>query len=303
MPNTFKSQSTQRQIEQQTERVLTWANDRMTEFNERHLRLKDTQPQQRIVLLFFTRSLKTFQAIIQLSEAGFAQNVSILLRSLIELRISLRYILHDPRTASIKASRFVEYKWVLFKKYLSQMESQNRSEIPSDPLLKSLIEERHTILKKVDAFKITHRVKSDRALITWSGRSLRDMAKAVDPELVGVYDTTFRKASTLSHPSVIGDQHHVTFEEDLMLFKPYANGGEDAPPYLTDALSTMLDILQQFIRAFNLTPLPEASRSSTTHAAHTHDESSANETQHPATKNPRLKFDQPSSPIRHQRTQ
>ncbi|MDD5669935.1 MAG: DUF5677 domain-containing protein, partial [Candidatus Omnitrophica bacterium] len=98
------------------------AFDFLKNFNDKHIKLIDCPPHKRIFLFFLTRIIKTYSAIFCLCRQGYGQDTSPLLRSSLETLISAKYILYDLKSADKNAVRFVEYKWVIFRRHLSESE-------------------------------------------------------------------------------------------------------------------------------------------------------------------------------------
>ena len=73
---------------------------------------------------------------------------------------------------------------------------------------------------KVEEFKEKYKITSDRALISWSGMSLKDIAKKVDRKLLECYETTFRLCSRFSHPSILGDNEYLIQKDKSLAFSP-----------------------------------------------------------------------------------
>ncbi len=185
----------------------------LKKFNSKKITLFELSPHKRIFLFFFTRSLKTYLAVCELCRLGFGQDVFSLLRNLLENLISMKYILHEASLADKKTVRFVEYKWVIFTRYL---EAGSRS-AASDPLVRK----RDVILEKYKEYKTKYGISSDRALLTWSGKSVRDMAKKVSNKLLEEYETTFRFCSRFSHPSIVGDKEYIDYKEESLILSPF----------------------------------------------------------------------------------
>ncbi|HPB69201.1 MAG TPA: DUF5677 domain-containing protein, partial [Candidatus Omnitrophota bacterium] len=67
------------------------------DINRRNIKLFDLPAHKRIFLFIMTRAVKTFAAIEVLCKRGYGQDVSALIRSLLENLITVRYIIYDPR--------------------------------------------------------------------------------------------------------------------------------------------------------------------------------------------------------------
>lgn len=222
-----------RRVDQQTLAMLE-------EFNAKQLKLFNLPAHQRIFLFIFTRSLKTYASVLSLCERGYGQDVATLLRSLLENLITAKYILHNPRKADGLAKRFVAYKWVIFKRHLPEQEKEFLHATSEE---KTVFEhKKNAIMKNVAEFKRNFNVTSDRALVTWSGKTVRDMAKEINQDLVDEYDTTFRLCSRFSHPSILGDKEYLIQDGTNLIFSPLPSG-IGIVPNLSKAIKYTLEFL------------------------------------------------------------
>lgn len=229
-------------------RLQVLAREFLRSFNEKKFSLKHLTPAQRIFLFFVTRSLKSYSAIYLLCQGGYGQDVATILRSLLENLISAKYIVRDPRFADQMASRFVEYKWVIFKRHLAEEELNLVND--SAEARNDFLEKKNTVLAKVAEFKRKYNIVSDKALLTWSGRSIRDMAKLIDHKLLEEYDSTFRLCSRFSHPSIIGDKSYLIHGDGELIFSvnPSMDGIilnlKSAIRYLNEFLKMFIELYQ-----------------------------------------------------------
>lgn len=190
----------------------------LDKFNQREMKLFDFPPHQRIFLFVLTRSIKTYSSILHLCKQGYGQDVSNLLRTLLENLITVKYILRHKDTANDLAKRFVSYKWIIFKRHLADQEKN--VPLMGEAEKEEFLKKKTVILKHVEEFKKTFNIVSDKALLTWSGKTVRDMAKFVDEKLLEEYETTFRLCSRFSHPSILGDQEYIIQDNKHLIFSP-----------------------------------------------------------------------------------
>ncbi len=198
--------------------VDAFVADSLEKFNTRRIKLFDLPAYQRIFLFILTRSIKTFSSILILCRSGFGQDVSTLMRSLLENLITARYIIHEESAANGLAKRFVAYKWVIFKRQLPEQEVAARRGTAAEK--NAFLERKNLVLGKVEEFKRDFGITSDRALITWSGKSVRDMARKVSRDLLDEYEKTFRLCSRFSHPSILGDNEYLIQNDNKLTFSP-----------------------------------------------------------------------------------
>lgn len=219
------------------ERCITASLD---EFNRRHLKLFDLPRHQRIFLFVLTRSIKTYSSILELCRSGYGQDVATLLRSLMENLITVRYITYDKSVADEKAFRFVSYKWVIFKKHLPELEREiSQADAPTQ---QEFSLKKKSIFERVEEFKRQFKITSDRALMTWSGKTVKDMAKEVDEALMHEYEYTFRMCSRFSHPSILGDQEYLIQDDKSLIFSALPSD-IGIVPNLKKAVEFMLEFL------------------------------------------------------------
>lgn len=190
----------------------------LIQFNARKTKLFDLPSAQRIFLFILTRSIKTYASIVLLCRDGYGQDVATLLRGLLENLITARYILHDPKTANHLAERFVAYKWIIFKRSLPEQEQEIKN--ASQERKKEFFKRKSLIMDQVAEFKGKFAVASDRGLLTWSGKTVRDMARCVDAYLPAEYDLIFRQCSKFSHPSILGDHEYLVQDNKDLIFSP-----------------------------------------------------------------------------------
>lgn len=239
MPNPTHDQSTQfPELFNLAEEVRATTRSILEEFNSRHLKLSDLKPHQRIFLFILTRSIKTYASILYLCHAGYGQDVSTLLRSLLENLITANYIIYDKKTADAKSARFVAYKWIIFKRQLPEQQRQIRSATEHEAFLTK----KETILQRVNDFKKKFNIASDRSLMTWSGKTVKDMARAVNQNLLNEYETIFRSCSRFSHPTILGDQEYLIQDDQNLIFSPHPST-IGIVPNLKNTIRTMMRLL------------------------------------------------------------
>ncbi|MEW5894190.1 MAG: DUF5677 domain-containing protein [Candidatus Omnitrophota bacterium] len=218
-------------------------------FDDRRLKLFSIPPHKRIFLFFLTRALKTHQAIKILCREGFGQDAAVLLRSLLENLISFRYVLHHSEEADALAARFVAYKWVIFHRHLWEQEREEREK--GDREYRLFVQRKELILKNFEEFKTKYHINSGRGLLTWSGRTVKDMAGIVSKDLLKEYESMFRTCSKFTHPSIISDKEYMVIDDEEIVFSvsPSLIGVEII---LSKNISYTFDVLSIFAGLFQL---------------------------------------------------
>lgn len=217
--------------------------------NRKKVRLFKLPPQKRIFLFILTRAIKTFSSIHLLCRQGYGQDASPVLRSLLENLISVKYILSDPKTADEKTRRFVGYKWIILRKQISDLRQVPEEQL--SPSEKEILEKETEVLEHAENFKKEFRIKSDRALLTWSGKTVKEMARSADRGLAQEYDSAFRMCSRFSHAGVLGDHEYMIHGRQKLTFSP-APSSIGVKQNLERAVRYMLDFLSLADRLFAL---------------------------------------------------
>jgi len=139
------------------------------------------------------KAYKTHGALLLLCEQGYGQDAAILVRSLIDLLITLLYILEDSTNKRIQ--RYFAYDWILRKKMfdygktkpeiLKLLEARNANPKSKDNTLKEIEEQAKLAQEK-------YKYGRD-----WSDKNIREMAEFVDKK--DLYLTIYRLQSQLMH--------------------------------------------------------------------------------------------------------
>ncbi len=209
------------------------ANSLLRDFNSRNIKLIELAPSKRLILFFTAKTIKTYSAILILCREGYGQDSYALLRGFLETLVSVKYIFSETTSADEKAVRFVEYKWVILKRYLQEHEEET------------------LILDKFNEFKAKYNIISDKALISWSGKSVRDMAKHNGVNLLDEYDSGFRFYSRFSHPSIIGDKEYLRYENDVLRFSFFLDSSGIILS-LKKAAAYLMEFLSVFNKSFDM---------------------------------------------------
>lgn len=218
----------------------------LREFNQKGFRLAQVPAHKRIFLFFITRMIKTFSAVVVLCREGYAQDAVPLLRTLLEILISVRYILRSPKEADQKAVRFVDYKWVMLKRQLAEAEGEGAGEASAE-----VLNQRRKINEQFEEFKKKYAITSDKALVTWSGKSTRDMARRAGKDLLNEYESAFRVDSQFSHPSIIGDRDYLDFRDNVLSFS-FQPGDDGIVPGLKRAIHYLVCFFVLFDSLYEL---------------------------------------------------
>ncbi len=140
------------------------------------------------------KAYKTQGAILLLCQQGYGQDASILLRSIVDLLITLLYILKEPTNGRMQ--RYFDYDWILRKKMfdygktkpdiLQQLEERSVLQNTQDDSIEKIEE----MAKKAQEL---HKYSNNR----WSEQSVAEMAEEVGR--VDLYRTVYKLQSQLIH--------------------------------------------------------------------------------------------------------
>lgn len=139
------------------------------------------------------KAYKTHDAILSLCKQGLGQDAAMLVRSLVDLLITLLYILKDSTDKTMH--RYIAHDWIIRKKMYARFKD--------DPKAKEAFEERKLNPKPNDNSPefVEEQAKLAQEKYkfgnNWSGKNIREMAVGVSREQM--YDTVFRLQSQLSH--------------------------------------------------------------------------------------------------------
>lgn len=139
------------------------------------------------------KAYKTHKAILMLCEKGYGQDAAMLTRSLIDLLITLLYILKDETDERLL--RYFNYDWILRKKMLDYVKSK--------PAIFKILEERKTNPKTNDGSveEIEAKVKEVQDKYQygrdWSDKNLREMAEEIGRG--DLYATIYKLQSQVVH--------------------------------------------------------------------------------------------------------
>lgn len=218
-------------------------DDVATEINKKQLQLSALENYKKSSLYFFVAAFKSFSAIHILCREGYGQDSSVVLRSLMENLISLKYILiGDRKNRNERAERFVEYRWVELKRLIDYWENHAFN----DALKEKVMSKKEEVYETAAAFKKRYKAKD---LSTWAGISIRKMAEEV--YMLEEYLLAYRLCCSFSHPSFIGLLERTDRVGDDVMFSsnPSFRGIiED----MKSAISFMMQFLILFDKIFDL---------------------------------------------------
>lgn len=199
-------------------------------------KLKDTKFSdfQRIVGLIACKAMRLFAGIHILANKGHSIEGALLLRSLLEGLIDLKYINKDREHRS---SLFINYLWKDRKNALDVAKKYHPEVIPSN-----MLRNENIIDTEYEKVKSTIRGRY------WCGKTIEERAREIG--FKKHYDTIYKLLCTLHHPSFVGMLVNVS-EGDEVVFDVAPND-EMLPLVLAASYGYYSDILNHFRVAFDL---------------------------------------------------
>lgn len=200
---------------------------------------KDEYLLKATVLHFTLKALKTHRAIEHLLERGFVEDATILLRSLLETVISLRYVLLEP---SKHARLYQEYDVIVRRRMLRALQKQ-RSAVGLKPLYG----------RGDDAEELEReysRVVGNYPRKTcWSGKTVRDMAH--DVCLANQYDLLYRWHSQFVHSTSYTAKHYIQREHhDGLIVDLDPKNEQEYIPFLSEMCTYSIEIATRYEHVF-----------------------------------------------------
>ncbi len=164
---------------------------------------------QHVSHFFLVKSIHCFRAYLTLLAEGYGREGLVLLRSLVEALISLRYIAQQPKK---RARRYLEYDYVARYRLLKAVRRLDDSE--GGEVFRQVLEGRDEDEKELQAqyesVKSGYKVKTQ-----WSDRSIRCMAKSVGMEWQ--YDLVYSQCCTHAHFAAGSIKHYMSVDAKGLL--------------------------------------------------------------------------------------
>jgi len=167
--------------------------------------LESSTPAQQMVRFALGKAHKTHRAILILCGQGYGEDAAVLLRTLLELAIDVRYMKLDP--GEDRGQRWLDYYWVTryefsrtaAKSSLAEFDDV-RQEIQQHPEVQERIEaEARRVQQRWKFWKDEHKGNLVRPG-NWHGSNTRQIPREIGWELS--YDLVYSQTSLLSHTSV-----------------------------------------------------------------------------------------------------
>ena len=200
---------------------------------------------QIIILFFFSKAFKTFQAVEVLWQKGFSQDSLMLTRTIFELSCQARFLAKDPKG---RTTLFLHHDPVLrFRMYrtFKRLGIREITEaIEKNPKFSAL---------KRDHDKFEKKFKNK---MYWWGGSFEELVKNLGEEIIRRYATVYKEASQLIHTNISATREYIEFSERDRFFKfnCYPEACEDLR-IPQEATLYFLDLISETVKALDLVNL------------------------------------------------
>ena len=198
-----------------------------------------TSDYQRLAFAFASKSAKSYRAVLRLVENGLGEPALVLVRAVFDDLINLSYISTDPDRL---AKLFLEFQLLEQKRYVDLWEESGL--------------EGHVEAEEIARLKAQWAVaKSDYEKVLpnypkrtyWSGKNVKAMAAAIDPELAKTYRLLYPYASGFAHGgSPLALSSYVGQTEDMNLTSLAAPSDAE----LSEALLAAFGLFSRCLRLF-----------------------------------------------------
>ncbi|MBU1026552.1 MAG: hypothetical protein KKA31_02360 [Candidatus Margulisbacteria bacterium] len=205
--------------------------------NEKKMPIEEISSLQNVIGFLSTKAFKTYVSIYLLCLNGAGQDAEILLRSLIEILINIKYLLKtDSDTRSNMYFDFFDFKT-----------ARDIEKLKNDPRIgKRLKEHEERYNERKEKYLEKYDIKNK---ISWSGVFLSDMAKNAD--LTEIYNKAYNFSSNMVHSNILCSPEYIKTVEGHIDF--------DAGPsfscverVLTSSLECLINILLDFNKVFEV---------------------------------------------------
>ncbi len=227
-----------------TDEVHALADELMYAFNCKS-NTEDFRPSQMplhktVFLYLFNAALKQYASIKVLCLEGYGQSSSIILRSMLENLISIKYMIFSENTSSL-AERFIGYRWIDMRKSLNYWRMEDK--VKNKDLRDKILLKEKEIEQKCKDFKERFNIKKGQ-LKTWSGLSIEEMAQKAD--MLADYNLMYRLSCNFSHSGFLGAQPGVDKGLNHTLFS-----SKPAFDFIIGVLESAIQYLHEFLSTYN----------------------------------------------------
>lgn len=191
------------------------------------------------------KTYKTHKAILILCEAGYGQDAAMLVRSMVELLITLLYILADKTDGRLY--RYFDYDWILQRKMYGYAKTK--------PHLVELINDRQVNPRdgdnSIEEIETTAKLMMEKHNYgkSWSEKNIREMSAEVGKD--GLYDTMYVLQSQLIHTSPRATNEYISRAGDKYVVS-VGSDGKWIEESLVSAFDCLYSVLGEVDKFFEL---------------------------------------------------
>jgi hypothetical protein len=241
--NNMESMKYKEQIDISYE-LLKVVNEAIELINKKSIKVKSLGYYKGIILVLFGRCRKQFMACLELTKKGYGEDAGLIIRSMANALIDIKYIDTNRETLS---NRYLRYDYIIRKKkldvlkkwnpeYLKRKQKENNGE---------MIEEK--ILREVAEFKKDYPSKN---YSDWSGKNMEEKAKAAGNGMSMLYDTSYRYYSDHEHGNVMALSNYIkTNKGQHEILSEPSDRNLNIP--ITDGFMVFIGIFESFCNAFD----------------------------------------------------
>lgn len=216
------------------------------QFSDKGLPIEKYTKRNLLLMFAFTKSYKTTNSILILCEKGNGQDAFMLVRTLFELLITIRYIFEKDTKSRI--AQYYNYDDVLRSRIFSTIKKGKSHDVKQE--LRELVNKGEINLKSVKekSKQILQNYTSDDAE-TWSKRSIFRMAKEVG--LKELYNSLYALGSQFIHSASRSENAYMKIVNDKVDLLTYPSD-EYVVESLVDSFTCFHQMVKQLNDIFNL---------------------------------------------------
>jgi hypothetical protein len=158
---------------------------------------------KRITLIHFARAVYLLEAMSRLCNQGFATEAQVLLRSLLNLYINIKWL--TTGNTLERMERYADFGFVYEILALDRLVARRGLQANYHP---------HPEFERV---KEKYKLKKERDFFYWSGKTIKQMA--IEVNLVGEYEVVYSRLSAIEHTGPVSAASYVEHREGKILIK------------------------------------------------------------------------------------
>ena len=246
MTNQTNNKTRENEVKQLIERLLdVYDQEIKSELKKKYNNQKNLTDCDNVIFSLTTKSTKTTRAILHLSDQGYIEDGFILVRSLLENVINLKFILRNQQIYCKMFLNYGYYDWFRKIKALSENTTQPDFARQCKNLLRNA---NHSKYKQIEQF----RKCIEGTDYSWSKKSIREMSELVDLENP-YYNKVYFYLSQYTHPHISGLKGYSSKSNGITIFddSPSLKGVEELLITTLDLYFRQITLLANYARIKN----------------------------------------------------